>query len=204
MSKISPQIDQELKHLKHSNTLVSMSDISSVVGTILKALPWDKLNKAYTNTRQKSDDASVQKAVDDLGFVDIRNYLLPSIERELAAIVEALHSATSNILSSVEDLETNTADNSSEQVKEAITHIYEACSFQDITGQRMSKIIQLLKKLEMRVEGLLGRSGDDAATERYAKMLINQKKNYRQNEFLVGPTSGPVAITQKEIDDLFS
>lgn len=204
MSKISPQIDQELKHLKNSNTLVAMSDIGSVVSAVLKALPWDKLNKAHESYRQKSDDASVQKAVEDLDFVDVRDYLLPSIERELAAIVEALHIATSNILNSIEIIESQSTVISSDKLKDAVTHIYEACSFQDITGQRMSKIIQLLKKLEMRVEGLLGRSGDNAATERYAKMLINQKKNDRKNEFLVGPTSGPVGITQKEIDNLFS
>src|SRR3546814_4135899 len=51
------------------------------------------------------------------------------------------------------------------QVSAAVTSIYEACGFQDITGQRITKVVTALQKIESKVEALLQAFGDDIKRE---------------------------------------
>ena len=46
-------------------------------------------------------------------------------------------------------------------LQEATTRIYEACSFQDITGQRITKVVATLKTIEAKVAGIVSTFGGD-------------------------------------------
>lgn len=81
---------------------------------------------------------------------------------ELDAIVKATEDATERILAAVESVEgtlsklESAAD--SEILKgagEALTSIYEACTFQDITGQRITKVVRTLDFIEERVQAMM-------------------------------------------------
>ncbi len=96
---------------------------------------------------------------------DITNSHIPAATDELDAIVIHTAMATDVILEECEALD-RVADQlrqvtgSEEQawggrLQEATTRIYEACSFQDITGQRVSKIVQTLKKIEEKIQTIL-------------------------------------------------
>jgi chemotaxis regulatin CheY-phosphate phosphatase CheZ len=81
---------------------------------------------------------------------------------ELDAIVHATERATSDILNSAERvLETaakvrkhDLADEAAELESEA-TNILVSCGFQDITGQRISKVVATLRYLEERVDAMI-------------------------------------------------
>ena len=47
------------------------------------------------------------------------------------------------------------------QVTDAVTRVYEACGFQDITGQRITKVVTALKQIEKKVEALLEAFGQE-------------------------------------------
>src|SRR3546814_13096527 len=47
------------------------------------------------------------------------------------------------------------------QVSASVTSIFEACGFQDITGQRITKVVTALQKIETKVDALLNAFGDD-------------------------------------------
>ncbi|MBP9753021.1 MAG: hypothetical protein KBD31_04355 [Proteobacteria bacterium] len=73
------------------------------------------------------------------------------VKRELLAVVEATASATNTILESAEYLEKMAKLLPEDKQKEAIEHItkiYEASSFQDITGQRIKKVVLAILTLE--------------------------------------------------------
>jgi chemotaxis protein CheZ len=83
---------------------------------------------------------------------------------ELDAVVEATERATTTILSALEDIEThascikaakkgNSAD--VEAILERTVVMYEACNFQDLTGQRIGKIVGVLKFVEERLDRMI-------------------------------------------------
>lgn len=91
---------------------------------------------------------------------------IPAATDELDAVVAHTASATDVILEACETLETaldsgRTID--AELVQSATTRIYEACSFQDITGQRISKVVATLQAIENKVAEILRVFGDQDA-----------------------------------------
>ena len=83
---------------------------------------------------------------------------------ELDAVVEATERATTTILSAVEDIETHAAcikaarksgNADAEAILERTVVMYEACNFQDLTGQRIGKIVGVLKFVEERLDRMI-------------------------------------------------
>ena len=133
--------------------------------------------------------------VDDITVSDI-----PFATDELDAIIEHTASATHAILESCEMLDNLTsglAGEAAATLQDATTRIYEACSFQDITGQRISKVVNTLKMIETKVEQLVATFGeaDSAATPdaRIGEVAL-----------LNGPQLPTAAMGQSDIDKLLA
>src|SRR5439155_10067 len=58
---------------------------------------------------------------------------------------------------------TYSRDEIGEKVTDAVTQVYESCNFQDITGQRITKVVRALKHIESKVDALVGAFGEDIA-----------------------------------------
>jgi len=86
---------------------------------------------------------------------------------ELDSIVQTTESATSNILSAAEQVqeiawtmrESGLSAAVCDELDARATEIYTACSFQDLTGQRIRKVIQLLHYLEDRINSVVSAQG---------------------------------------------
>jgi len=94
--------------------------------------------------------------------VDVKNELLPSASDELDAIVTATEMATHEIMAATEAIDEICAHLDPEvgrQVMDATIRIYTACGFQDITGQRVGKIVTALNDIEERVDALIDALG---------------------------------------------
>ncbi len=135
---------------------------------------------------------------------EIQDKHLPSATDELDAIVGSTEQATHIILDSVEKIEGATgtlSGEAKEQIATAITNIYEACNFQDITGQRIGKVVRTLKQIETKVAGLVRAFGDDAlpasAADEPAEIADSDKG------LLNGPQLPGAGNTQADIDALF-
>jgi len=85
------------------------------------------------------------------------------------------------------------------KLQDATTRIYEACSFQDITGQRITKVVATLKTIEATVAQIVatfGRSDSDRPTEIGAEPA--------DVALLNGPQHPAVAMDQYDIDKLLA
>jgi len=85
---------------------------------------------------------------------DITDNHIPFATDELDAIVEHTATATNAILTSCETLDSvagGMTGESAAKLQDATTRIYEACSFQDITGQRITKVVGTLKFIETHI-----------------------------------------------------
>jgi chemotaxis protein CheZ len=90
---------------------------------------------------------------------DITASHIPAATDELDAIVEHTAAATNEILDCCETLEGMAGRLRGEDaaaLQGAVTRIYEACSFQDITGQRIGKVVRALKAIEARISAVTG------------------------------------------------
>ena len=131
---------------------------------------------------------------------------LPTASDELDAIVGATEQATNGILEAVETIEGLTQEMTpevAEKVTEAVTRVYESCNFQDITGQRVTKVVKTLQQIEASVVGLLAAFGDESSpTDKPAAPAPAEAAE--DHELLNGPQLPGEATSQADIDALLA
>jgi len=122
---------------------------------------------------------------------------------ELDAIVDATSEATSTIMDSCEKIQDKAAEVGGEDadaINANIMDIYEACSFQDVTGQRISKVVKTFRTIEEKVDHLVTVLGIKT------KDYVDDGEDDREGDerFLNGPSLPPDAISQDDIDKLLA
>jgi chemotaxis protein CheZ len=130
---------------------------------------------------------------------------LPTAHQELGSVVKATASATHTIMNAVEDI-LGSAEASPEryrsEVETKLLQIFEACSFQDITGQRIAKVSEALDQVEKR----LGRFAT-AVNVRDSTAGADPEETLRQARrevlLLNGPQAEGQGIAQDDIDKMF-
>jgi chemotaxis protein CheZ len=138
-----------------------------------------------------------------LSVDDITGAHIPSATDELDAIVGHTAQATNEILDCCEVLERLQADvpeAAATALQGAVTRIYEACSFQDITGQRIGKVVNALKAIESRVEAAVAN-----ASGRIAPPSPAEAEPVTEGRALAnGPQLPGGGTSQAEIDRLLA
>ena len=133
---------------------------------------------------------------------DITDNHIPFATDELDAIVAHTATATNAILTSCElldDVAGSLTGESAAKLQDATTRIYEACSFQDITGQRITKVVATLKTIEVKVAQIITAfgSGTDG-------MVIDVPTIPTETTLLNGPQHPTIAMDQSDIDRLLA
>jgi chemotaxis protein CheZ len=127
---------------------------------------------------------------------------------ELGTIVAATEFATDQILTAAETIEA-TVDATARArsggaaratVIDAVTSIYEACNFQDITGQRITRVMTLLRDVDERLLAIIEHIGrDHFSTVPTAKTT----PSCADQALLNGPATIGSGLQQSSIDSLF-
>lgn len=137
---------------------------------------------------------------------DIKDNHIPVAGLELDAIVRSTEAATNTIMEQAElimSADSSDAEAYGTTVNDAVMQIFEACSFQDLTGQRISKIVETLAFIDSRVarfaevigeqenEGTLSEE-ETAREKRKAELLLN------------GPQMEGEGVDQDAVDSLLN
>lgn len=127
---------------------------------------------------------------------------------ELDAIVSATERATSEILNGVERIQqltlklpkTSEVAPIVDEIQAQVTEVLTACSFQDITGQRTTKVVNTLRYLEQRVNSMIEIWGVDGVAP--AAPPPEHEDRRPDAHLLNGPATdgGP---SQADVDALF-
>ncbi len=125
---------------------------------------------------------------------------------ELDAIVSATERATYDILNGTERIQAaaqklpNTPEVSgiAKEINNQAIEIMTACSFQDLTGQRITKVVNALRYIETRINAMIDIWGIDDAKKDDGKRPVDARPDAH---LLNGPQSEPA--DQNEIDSLF-
>ena len=147
----------------------------------------------------------LRKEIGALQANDLHRERIPAAGQELDAVVRATESATNTIMECVEAvLESDATDPATYKafIEERMTVIIEACSFQDLTGQRIAKVVETLQHIEARVARFARETKVDDAHGHTSKQEAVEAK--RKSKGLIhGPASSAEANSQAEIDKLF-
>lgn len=130
---------------------------------------------------------------------------------ELDEIVVATETATEDILRSTEHigelldeiLARHPTDERlhalTEEAGQELVNIMEACSFQDITGQRVNKVVNTIRFIQDRILAMIGIWGPDA----FADLPVKAADEGSEDSLLNGPALGNEGLSQSDIDALF-
>ena len=216
VSAIKEKIAARLDELQEANGSIDPKELIAVVEAVIDSIEGDMTAvglKVYADIEALARYINTARAeIAELRPDDINSEHLPAATDELTAIVGATEQATHQIFEAVEGIEALSEKMDpelAEQVSAAITSVYEACGFQDITGQRITKVVTALQKVESKVDALLQAFGDDIKRDGSAK--ASDKKTTapsgapaRPDEDLMnGPQLPENAISQDDIDALF-
>jgi chemotaxis protein CheZ len=151
--------------------------------------------------------AAAKAEIAALRVHDINANHIPSATDELDAIVAHTAEATESILETCETLDrvagklsAETQRELSAQLQDATTRIYEACSFQDITGQRITKVVVTLKTIEAKVAHIIAAFGD----RRRDDEKVSLPEAPPVEDLLHGPQLPANAMDQTDIDKLLA
>lgn len=147
----------------------------------------------------------INEARSDIGSMrpaDINDKHIPNATDELDAVVEATAEATGTIMDSCDVIQekADAAGEAGGAINAEVIKIYEACSFQDITGQRITKVVKTLQTIEEKVGRLVEILGDKLPLEELEGEAEDARKG--DEKLLNGPQMPDKAITQDDIDAL--
>lgn len=124
---------------------------------------------------------------------------------ELDAIVESTEEATNIILESTEQIDDiiGSIDNKEAQDKlyECTGKIVVACSFQDITGQRVTKVVKSLKYIEERINSMISLWGEKEIAE---EKVVKETEKDEYKRLLNGPQLKGKGTSQEDVDEMFN
>ena len=134
---------------------------------------------------------------------DISDSFIPTASQELDAVVGATETATETIMDCCDGILNATRDGDPviyQQVEKNVVQIFEACTFQDITGQRIQKVTSGLMQIDNKIKSVL------AAIESQLGEIQNAQPAppATTDPLLNGPALPGSAVSQEEIDRLLA
>ena len=182
------------------------ADGNGVTYGLDKKLQAEVLNLIQYIQRLRKEIAGIAQEKDDQTAFD-------GMADRLDAIVESTAHATDTILAAMEEIngfveqlhahpDPSEFDSLCDGIVTRTTEALEACSFQDLTGQRISKIVGSMKFVEERVNAMAELCGHDEIQALTEQWELPQQVD--DGVALEGPQRAGEGISQNDIDELFA
>ncbi|MEM6710769.1 MAG: protein phosphatase CheZ [Pseudomonadota bacterium] len=203
------QAEAVIAHVRGGSSRLDVARALDVAGVMTNSLEGAlrELENGFADAvREAANDIQhLRTELSSLGMDKLHEEHIPAAGQELDAVVEETEKATDRIMESAEAI--MAADRSDPEAFAAMVDtqmidIFEACTFQDITGQRIGKVVETLQRLESRFDRLLAtlpvdensvvQSDEERVRDERAKDLI-----------LNGPQIDGPQVNQNDIDALF-
>jgi chemotaxis protein CheZ len=140
---------------------------------------------------------------------------MAKVNGELGAVVGGTEQATQQILEATEAIDQAATALSknispdqqkllSEEIQERVVAIFEACNFQDLTGQRISKVMTTMKFIEQHIYTMMDIWGGVDAIKAHAQPIVDTREG--DAKLLNGPKlDGDIGhASQDDIDAMFN
>jgi len=187
-------------------TLADVLELAEISARTMQRFFADMDSAVYRELREIAGYIeSLKREIGALKANEIKSSRIPAAGQELSAVCKATEAATNTIMECAETV--MAADGRDPKaykalVEEKMMLVFEACSFQDITGQRISKVVETLQLIDERVsrfaKAIAARDAGGPATE---KERLREER--RQRLLLNGPQLGGPETSQSEVDTMF-
>ena len=208
-------IQKNIEDLRGSRgDFISVEEVGAIVDGILTSIRGDISGadlKIFHEIQSLAEYIDATKAdVAQICPNEIKDEHLLVANNELDAIIAHTEEATGAILDACESVETLAGEideKPAEVLNDAVTKIYEACNFQDITGQRITRVVQALTVIEEKVGALIDAfadAGDGAISLKADKKVSAGNGKIDDKDLLNGPQLPDNAQSQEDIDKLLA
>jgi chemotaxis protein CheZ len=203
----------QAKELNQANTTDKKEELREAQDDLDGKL--DEVNLLRTEVRALSRSIhDTKREIKALGMNEEDKFSV--VTNELDEIVAATERATETILTGAEkidDLAQQLRQHSPDQFVTQLTDeilentigMFEACNFQDLCGQRTTKVVNTLKFIEERVERMMEIWGEENfdTVDHPDEVKAQDAARAPQGEELHGPAEHGGGISQADIDALF-
>lgn len=188
---------------------IGLDDVSNVVGSLVHGSFHDD-ELAAVAAELKELLAFVASAKDELMSMQAKSLSkrdIPNAANELDAVIDATENAAGTIMSAADTIGDMAGDMDGEQamvLQDISTQLYEASSFQDLTGQRITKVSRTLSHLEERLNALADAIGDEYVEPEDDITRDADGVPTDDTDLLHGPQLEGQGNSQEEIDALLA
>lgn len=204
-TKVFEELVEFLKTKRENVTFIDIIKLAEVAASSLQSFFETFDATVYRELREIAGYIdSMRDQIGALQVNDLKNSRLPSAGQELGAIVQATETATDTIMTCAEAVMAADASDPAAYkalVDEKMMMIFEACSFQDITGQRIAKVVETLQHIEERV----GRFANVMKAKDFEGFLSDterERAERRTRLLLHGPSLAGEGVDQSQVDNL--
>lgn len=226
----SPSYDAMLRELQSLRTLMEKrtggpltEDEIGEVAEAPVAAPMSEFDrKAIEEGRRLKNELhliyeAIKRTKQEIATLHVTGFKGPQMQRvtdELDAVIGGTEHATQQILSAAEEIDENASalvaslkqeheHALAADIQERVLSIFEACNFQDLTGQRINKVVNSLKFIESHVMQMIEIWGGMGAFEEFEPAAIAEREG--DAKLLNGPKldNDMGHASQDDIDSLF-
>lgn len=206
-------IEDRIENVKEKfDNHIPVEDVSKVVSEVMGTIDGDiGMEALHLKDELKELLSYIEQAKGEIKSLRPKEYStnkIPEASNELDAIVKGTEVAAEKVMDCADEIG-ELAEKCDDEVKaklETISmNLFEASGFQDITGQRVTKVVNTLAHLEERLSALADAIGDNDVDEVIEEDSdVNKDFDAMANEdFLNGPQLEEEAQDQAAIDALF-
>lgn len=195
---------------KERGDAVSVDDIGGVVLSLVEgSAQGDDVETIATELRDLLDYIGAAKS-ELIGMQpkSLSHRDIPDAGEQLDAIVAATEDAASTIMDaadSVSEIATEVEGEPAEKLEAISTELFQASSFQDLTGQRITKVTRTLAHLEERLSALADAIGDDFVAPAEDQIETDEQGvAVNDDDLLHGPQLEGEGNSQDEIDAILA
>lgn len=193
---------QQTETAKLKDRAYSRKEVMEIIRSVLGSIDRDSAESEKLHSELSKLSSYIENMRSELAqlrSIEISHNHIPTATDELDAVIGETAKATGTIMDACEKIEKLAADApKGGEIATVVTEIYEACSFQDITGQRINKVVKTLKHIETKVSEIIAAFGHQPAG---ASATPAKKED---GGLLNGPQLKGPATSQEEIDKLLA
>lgn len=192
-----------------TNTSYGREQVVKIINSVLTRVEAGDSGRLEIYRELKNLQAIIEEAREEIGAArakDINVTHIPNATDELDAVVVATAEATGVIMDSCDVIGEKAAlvgGEIGDSLTAEVTKIYEACSFQDITGQRIKKVVSTLATIEQKVAKLVDVLSEKLPFTDHGDGSVADERS-GDAKLMNGPQMSAKAISQDDIDKLLS
>ncbi len=208
-----PSLEERIAALRdrHGDNL-PIDRLAHVVGELIEGLaPQEETHHDQMARELRELLAFIERAKSEIVAIrpkTMSSRRLPDAREEVDAVISHTEEAAGRIMDAAERLgeigERISDENLKDELQSVSTEIFEASSFQDITGQRLSKVMGVLQHVEERLALLAEAIGDEEVEEEDVVAIDENGEVVNEDALTHGPQIEGKGNSQEEIDALLA